>query len=321
VRVPAENVLGEIGRGHIIAFNILNVGRLMLGAFAQGGCNEALSVSIRYAQDRKAFGRSIAEFGLIQHKLAEMAIRMYASESMLFRVTGDIDRGGPLLGAAEEFAIESSLVKIFASEALDYVVDEGVQIHGGYGFHQDYAIEHAYRDARVDRIFEGTNEVNRLLATGMLLKRAQRGALPLAAAVKRLTTEPAGDAIENAKKIGLFVLGLAYQKHGGAIEEQQEIVAGITDILMNAYALESAMLRARKCGRENAHDMATVFAQEAMDVISQAARTVIAACSEGEALHANLAVLQQLANLKPLDVIAVRRRIAVRLIRAGRYIV
>jgi alkylation response protein AidB-like acyl-CoA dehydrogenase len=233
VQVPVENVLGEIGRGHIIAFNILNLGRLMLGAFAQGGCREALSLSIRYARDRKAFGKPIAEFGLIQHKLAEMAIRMYASESMLYRVTGDIDCSGPLLQAAEEFAIESSLVKIFASEALGYVVDEGVQIHGGYGFHHDYAIEHAYRDARVDRIFEGTNEINRLLATGLLLKRAQRGMLPLADAVKNLTLGRGGDAIENAKKIGLFVLGLAYQKFQGAIEEQQEIVAAITDILMN----------------------------------------------------------------------------------------
>jgi len=321
VRVPVENVLGEIGRGHIIAFNILNLGRLMLGAFAQGGCREALSLSIRYARDRKAFGKPIAEFGLIQHKLAEMAIRMYASESMLYRVTGDIDRSGPLLQAAEEFAIESSLVKIFASEALGYVVDEGVQIHGGYGFHHDYAIEHAYRDARVDRIFEGTNEINRLLATGLLLKRAQRGVLPLADAVKNLTLGRGGDAIENAKKIGLFALSLAYQKFRGAIEEQQEIVAAITDILMNCYALESALLRARKCGRENATDMAAVFVSEAMEAIHTAARMVAAACSEGNDLSVNLSALAWLASADPIDTIGFRRRIAGRLIQAGHYLV
>jgi len=321
VRVPVENVLGEIGRGHIIAFNILNLGRLMLGAFAQGGCREALSTSIRYARDRRAFGRPIAEFGLIQHKLAEMAIRMYASESMLYRATGDIDRAGPLLQAAEEFAIESSLVKIFASEALDYVVDEGVQIHGGYGFHHDYEIEHAYRDARVNRIFEGTNEINRLLAAGMLLKRAQRGVLPLADAVKKLTPEPGLDVIENVKKIGLFVLGAAYQKYQGAIEEQQEIVAAVTDIAMNCYALESALLRARKCGRDNAKDLAAVFAGEAMEAIQAAARMVAAACSEGDALRANLDVLQRLANPEPADTIGLRRRIAARLIQAGHYVV
>ena len=321
VRVPVENVLGEIGRGHIIAFNILNLGRLMLGAFAHGGCREALSISIRYARDRTAFGQPIAGFGLIQHKLAEMAVRMYASESMLYRATGDIDRAGPLLQAAEEFAIESSLVKIFASEALDYVVDEGVQIHGGYGFHRDYAIEHAYRDARVNRIFEGTNEINRLLATGMLLKRAQRGALPLARAVKELMPEPGPDAIENAKKTALFVLGVAYQKYEGAIEERQEIVAAITDIVMNCYALESALLRARKCGRENARDMAAVFSSAALEAIYIAARMVAAACSEGDALRANLSVLQRLASPQPVDAIGLRRRIAVRLIQAGHYLV
>jgi hypothetical protein len=250
-----------------------------------------------------------------------MAVRMYASESMLYRVTGDIDRAGPLLQAAEEFAIESSLVKIFASEALGYVVDEGVQIHGGYGFHHDYAIEHAYRDARVDRIFEGTNEINRLLATGMLLKRAQRGGLPLAEAVKKLSHEPGVDAIENSKKIGLFVLGVAYRKFQGAIEEQQEIVAAITDILMSCYALESALLRARKCGRENANDMAAVFASEAMEAIHAAARMVAAACSEGDALRANVVVLGRLAGAEPVDTIGLRRRISTRLIQSGHYLV
>ncbi len=172
VKVPVENVLGEVGRGHIIAFNILNLGRLKLGPFAHGGCRDDLAISIRYAKERKAFGKSISEFGMIQHKLAEMAIRMFASESMTYRVVGNIeaqlegfswdaqDAGNTMLKAVEEFATECSFIKVFASETLDYVVDEGVQIHGGYGFHQDYAVEHAYRDSRINRIFEGTNEIN-----------------------------------------------------------------------------------------------------------------------------------------------------------------
>src|SRR5580698_9767627 len=255
VKVPVENVLGEVGRGHIIAFNILNLGRLKLGPFAQGGCRDDLAVSIKYAKERKAFGKSISEFGMIQHKIAEMAIRMYASESMCYRVVGDIEAqldgfswdhpgaGQKMLKAVEEFATECSFIKVFASETLDYVVDECVQIHGGYGFSQEYSCEHAYRDSRINRIFEGTNEINRLLATGMMLKRAQKGTLPLVEAVKTLLGEIlAGpqlggeiDLVANAKKIGLFALGVAFQRYMTALEEQQEVVANITDILMNAY--------------------------------------------------------------------------------------
>src|SRR6266404_673612 len=279
VKVPVENVLGEVGRGHIIAFNILNLGRLKLGPFAQGGCRDDLAISIRYAKERKAFGKSISEFGMIQHKLAEMAIRMYASESMTYRVVGNIEAqlegfswdqpnaGAQMLKAVEEFATECSFIKVFASETLDYVVDEGVQIHGGYGYHQDYAVERAYRDSRINRIFEGTNEINRLLATGMMLKRAQKGTLPLVEAVKKLQGEILSgpsmgeiDMVANAKKVGLFALGVAYQKYMTAIEEQQEVVANITDILMNAYAIESATLRAQKIARsgrnaENVNDI------------------------------------------------------------------
>src|SRR5580700_9004124 len=201
VPVPVENVLGEIGRGHIIAFNILNLGRLKLGAFAIGGAKEVLRQSLQYAKDRKAFGTTISHFGMIQHKLAEMAIRIFAGESMTYRVGGLIENqlegfswdqpsaAQTMLKAVEEFAAECSYIKVFASEMLDYVVDEGVQIHGGYGFHQDYAVERAYRDSRINRIFEGTNEINRLLATGMLLKRAQRGTLPLVQAVMKLQSE------------------------------------------------------------------------------------------------------------------------------------
>src|SRR5882724_269915 len=241
VKVPVENLLGEIGRGHIIAFNILNLGRLKLGPFAIGGAKEVLRVSLKYAKERKAFGKSISEFGMIQHKLAEMATRIYATESTSYRVVGLIENemegfswSNPnaaqmMLKSVEEYAAECSYIKIFASEMLDYVVDEGVQIHGGYGYHQDYAVERAYRDSRINRIFEGTNEINRLLATGMLLKRAQRGALPLVEAVKKLQGEilsgpSAGepDLTVNAKKIGLFLLGVAYQKFGDKLEEQQE---------------------------------------------------------------------------------------------------
>jgi alkylation response protein AidB-like acyl-CoA dehydrogenase len=341
VKVPVENVLGEIGRGHIIAFNILNIGRLKLAIMAHGGACETLAASIRYAKERKAFGKSIAEFGLIQEKLAGMAVHMYANESMAYRVIGNIEaqlegfawdaEGAPqrMLKAVEEYAAECSFVKIFGSEMLDYVVDEGVEIHGGYGYHQDYAVERAYRDSRINRIFEGTNEINRLLATGMLLKRAQRGLLPLVEAVKNLEGEilsgPAAadaDVIANAKKIGLFLLGAAYQKFRDKIEEQQEVVAGITDVLMNAYAMESALLRAEKMpGRENAGEMAAVFVSEAMDAIETSARTVLAACSEGDALRTNLAVLRRFAKRDTVNVIALRRRIAGRLLEASRYLV
>jgi butyryl-CoA dehydrogenase len=345
VKVPVENVLGEIGRGHVIAFNILNLGRLKLGAFANGGCRDILAISIRYAKERIAFGKPIAEFGMIKHKLAEMAIRTFVSESMTWRVTGDIqvqlkgfswdapDAVKTMLKAVEEFAAECSFIKVFASETLDYVVDEGVQIHGGYGFHQDYAVERAYRDSRINRIFEGTSEINRLLATGMLLKRAQKSILPLADAVKKLQDEvlsgPARGEIDmtaNAKKVGLLVLGVAYQKFGGAIEEQQEVVASITDILMSAYAMESALLRAGKIARsvrdaENASEMASVFARDAMGAIEAAARTVCAACSEGDALQTNLAVLRRLTKYQIVDTMRLRRRIAARMIEAGHYVV
>ena len=348
VRVPRENVLGEIGKGHLIAFNILNLGRLKLGAFTHGGCLDALERSIRYAKERHAFGQPIAQFGMIRHKLAEMAIRTFVSESVLYRVIGNIeaqlhpftwespDAAVRMLRAIEEFAIESSYVKILGSETLAYVVDEGVQIHGGYGFHQDYAIEHAYRDARVDRIFEGTNEINRLLATSMLLKRTKRGDLPLAGAVKALELEIASgtitvdlsDLIGNAKRAGLIALSAAFQKHGARIEEQQEVTAAITDMLMNAYAIETALLRAQKVAQhgsnrnaENASDMSRVFASEAMRAMETSGRTVFAACLEGETLGPRIELLRQFTDTEPVDTIALRQRIAARLIEAGRYVV
>ncbi len=349
VKVPVENVLGEIGRGHIIAFNILNIGRLKLGPFAVGGAKNVLALSLKYAKDRKAFGKSIAEFGLIRHKLAEMAIRIYAAETMSYRVVGQIesylsewswsqpDAAAVYLKAIEEFAAECSYIKVYASEMLDYVVDEGVQIHGGYGYHQDYAVERAYRDSRINRIFEGTNEINRLLATGMLLKRAQRGQLPLVEAVKKLqaellsgpplsSTESGAFAeekklVENAKKVVLLLLGAAYQKFMTQMEEQQEVMAGITDAAMGAYAMESVLLRTMKLGDRAgiAADMSAVFLRETLAGIEATARDVLAACSEGDALRINLVALRRFTKFEPVNATELRRRIATRLLDAERY--
>jgi alkylation response protein AidB-like acyl-CoA dehydrogenase len=318
VKVPVENVLGEIGRGHIVAFNILNIGRLSLAVSAHGKCRHTLAGAIRYARERRAFGKSISEFGLIQHKLAEMAVRMYANESMAYRLIGHIqDSGLPLMKAGEEFAAECAFLKIFGSETLDYVVDEAVQIHGGYGYHQDYPVERAYRDARINRIFEGTNEINRLLATGMLLRRIKKGTLKLDPG----STSATMDVVSNAKKIGLFLLNVASKKFGDSIEEQQEVVAGITDVLMNTFALESATLRAKKTKKENAADMGAVFADEIMESITASAKAVLTACSEGDALHSNLDVIRGLTAAEPVNSIALRRKIAGRLLQAGKYIV
>ncbi len=325
VPVPVENVLGEIGRGHIIAFNILNLGRLKLGPFAVGGAKDVLAVSLKYAKERKAFGHSIADFGMIQHKLAEIAIRIYAAESVSYRVAGLIENSGkPLLAACEEFAAECSIVKVYASEMLDYVVDEGVQIHGGYGFHADYAVERAYRDSRINRIFEGTNEINRMLITGMLLKRAQRGQLPLVNAAKSIMDEIVGQTptsardpqvplVRNAKKIALLLLGLAYQKFLNEIEKQQELIAAIADVIMEIFAMESVELRGNP-------DYRDVYLRDAMARIEISARTAIAACSEGDGLRTNMAILRRFAKYEPVDAIAIRRRIAQRLLDAGRYL-
>ncbi|HZT30501.1 MAG TPA: acyl-CoA dehydrogenase family protein [Bryobacteraceae bacterium] len=350
VPVPVSNVLGEIGRGHIIAFNILNVGRLKLGPFAVGGSKNCLAACLKYAKERKAFGSSISQFGVIQHKLAEMAIRTYAAESLTYRTVGLIESllegfswsqpnaSQTMLKAIEEFAPECSIVKVYASEVLDYVTDEGVQIHGGYGYHMDYAVERAYRDSRINRIFEGTNEINRLLTTGMLLKRAARGQLGLLQAVQGVLAEilggPAGSdgaaseearLVENAKKIALMLMGVAFQRYMMELEKQQEILSGITDVVMDTYAMESAWLRAQRLAESgkgaNAADMCAVFLRDAMARIEVAARTVIAGCSEGDTLRANLAVLRRFARYEPVDAIALRRKIAGRLLDAGRYVV
>ncbi|HYM02575.1 MAG TPA: acyl-CoA dehydrogenase family protein [Stellaceae bacterium] len=353
-QVPVENLLGEIGRGHIIAFNILNIGRLKLGAGCMGGAKNVLAVSIQYAKERKAFGKSIAEFGLIQHKLAEMAIRTYAGESLVYRTGGLIDAHlvdfsweqpaaeKTALQAVEEFAVECSIAKVYVSEILDYVVDEGVQIHGGYGFHQDYAVERAYRDSRINRIFEGTNEINRLLTAGMLLKRAAKGQLALIPAAQSLLnevlsgpgfSEEAEDSplaaerkiTSNAKKIALLAAGVAFQRFLADLENQQEVLADISDIIMETFAMESALLRAEKliqAGRgEHASEMTGVFVRDAMARIEISARGALAASSEGDALRANLTFLRRFTKFDPVNSVALRRRIAARLIAAGKYIV
>jgi alkylation response protein AidB-like acyl-CoA dehydrogenase len=350
VKVPADNVLGEIGRGHIIAFSILNLGRLKLGPFAVGGAKNVLAQSIRYAKERVAFGKPIAEFGLIQHKLAEMAARLYAAESMSYRVdglvnqaSGGLDWNAPdaaarVLKAAEEYAIECSLVKVFASEMLDFVVDEGVQIHGGYGYHQDYLVERAYRDSRINRIFEGTNEINRLLATGMLLKRAQKKQLPLVEAVKKLQTElleplsrdssanePEFALVQQSKKVVLLLLGAAYQKFAANMEEQQEVLAGIADAVISAFALESSVLRWLKAKKRGEGEIAVAYcllaANQTLRESESAATEVIAACSEGDELRAGLAMLRKLTRRDTSDVTGIRRQVAGGLLEAGRYVV
>jgi alkylation response protein AidB-like acyl-CoA dehydrogenase len=345
VGVPVENVLGEVGGGLRIAFNCLNLGRLKLGAGVLGAAKHALAVTLKYAKERHAFGKPIAEFGLMRQKLAEMAVRIFAAETMTYRVAGAIDDWlrdvswdqpeAPALHlkAFEEFAAECAMVKVFTTETLDYVVDEGVQIHGGYGFHQDYEIECAYRDSRINRIFEGTNEINRMLVTGMLLKRAQRGRLALPEAVKALEAEllnppPAaatGDPLAlaaGAKQAALLALGVAFRRFHTDLDKQQEVLAGIADIAAEALAIESLALRVGRLeNASHAAEMCRVFAQDAIARVEAAGRAVLAACSEGDALRVNLAILKRLARCEPVDGFAARRRIAGRLLEAERYVV
>ena len=347
VPVPVENVLGEIGRGHVIAFNILNMGRLKLGPAGVGAAKNVLAICLKYAKQRKAFGSAIAEFGAIQHKLAEMAIRIFVAESMTWRVVGQIENqmhapspgsadGTQELKAIEEFAAECSMIKVYVSEMLDYVVDEGVQIHGGYGYHQDYVVERAYRDSRINRLFEGTSEINRLVITGMPLKRAARGILPLLDAARlvvessdtqpvEVTGDPELSFVQNAKQIALLMLGLAYQKHGAKLEQQQEIVMNMSDIIMEVFAMESSLLRSRKlavaAGGANARDACVVYLRDAISRIEISSRTVLSACAQGDELRRNLSRLRVYAAHDPVNSIELRRQIARRLLANERYTV
>ncbi len=347
VAVPVENVLGEIGRGHVIAFNILNIGRLKLGPALVGAAKNILAISIKYAKQRKAFGAVIADFGAIQHKLAEMAIRIFVAESMAWRVVGLIenqmhgastppaDGTSQELKAIEEFAAECSMVKVYAAEMLDYVADEGVQIHGGYGYHQDYAVERAYRDARINRLFEGTSEINRLVITGMPLKRAARGLLPLLEAARAVLEEAEAQPsrtddtelglVPNAKKIALLTLGVAHAKYGAKLEQQQEIVMNLSDIIMAIFAMESALLRSRKLAQAgsgvNAADISAVYLRDAIARIELSSRTVLSACAERDELRRHLSRVREYASHDPVNAIASRRQIAGRLIASERYTV
>src|SRR5881392_3894294 len=285
-QVPAENLLGEIGKGHLIAFNILNIGRFKLGAMCVGGARASLDNAIGYAKQRKAFGKVIADFGLVREKLANMAALIYVGESLVYRTVGmmdvalneidksAVDAAKETRKAIEEYAVECSIIKVWGSEMVDYVVDETVQIFGGYGFVEEYPAERAYRDARINRIFEGTNEINRLIITGFLLKRAMSGQLPLMPAIKKLMDEVlAGPAlaeevegplveerklVTQAKKLGLFAAGAATQKYMQAIQDQQEIMGAIADMTIETYAMESAVLRAQKITERNGERAASL---------------------------------------------------------------
>jgi alkylation response protein AidB-like acyl-CoA dehydrogenase len=353
VAVPVENVLGEIGRGHVIAFNVLNIGRLKLGPASVGAAKNVLAICIKYAKQRKAFGSAIAEFGAIQHKLAEMAIRIFAAESLTWRVAGLIEsrmqassgeqRQGSIteMQAVEEYAAECSMVKVFASEMLDYVVDEGVQIHGGYGFHQDYAVERAYRDSRINRLFEGTSEINRLVIMGMPLKRAARGQLllfeaarailnqsetPSFSSEKQNVTDTEEDRlVRNAKTIALLTLAVAHEKFNAQLEKQQEVIMNLSDIAMEVFAMESGLLRSKKLtssGKSgSALDICAVYLRDAAVRIEGFSRTVLSACCEGDLLRKHLATVRHYADHTPVNAIALRRQIASRLLSSERYTV
>ncbi len=346
VPVPAGAVLGEVGKGHKVAFNVLNFGRFKLGAMTSGGAKGAITDSAKYAATRKQFGVPIATFGAIRHKLGEMTAREYALESLIYRTAGLVDEaihaagGTPaaMLQALEEFAIEASIAKVYGSEAADYVIDESVQIHGGNGFVTDYPVERRYRDARVNRIFEGTNEINRLLIPGMLIKKAVKGDLPLLAAARALQDEIMGPAAppeigdrllgaESAavaafKKVVLFVAGAAMQRHGDALQHEQEVLSSLADIVIDTYAAESAVLRAAAAtGTDAALHVAaaTVVTQEAFGRVELAARAALAALAEGDTLRTSLAALKRLLKLTPANLVAMRRVLADAAVAKGGY--
>ncbi len=355
-QVPVENVLGDIGKGHVIAFNILNVGRFKLGAGCVGGARNSMAHAIGYAKQRKAFGKTIADFGLIREKIAKMATGIYVGEAAVYRTVGrmdaalgEIDKKAPdatqlIRKAIEEYAVECSIIKVWGSEMLDYVVDETVQIYGGYGFVEEYPAERGYRDSRVNRIFEGTNEINRLITTGWLLKRAMSGQLPLMPAIKRVLDEvmagpSMGDGLEgplatertivaNAKKIGLFTSGAASQKYMAALADQQELMGAMADMLIEGYMMESAILRTLKIVEKQGEAaaalpiaMTQVYIAEAMDRIESAAKKTIAAVAEGDMLRTQMAILRRLVKYEPFNTIALTQKIADRIIDAGKYVI
>ena len=353
-KVPVENLLGEIGKGATIAFNILNIGRFKLGAMCVGGARVSIENAVGYAKQRKAFGKVIGDFGLVREKIANMATLIYVGESLVYRTVGLMDEllsnvdktssdaAKETRKAIEEYAVECSIVKVWGSEMIDYVVDETVQIYAGYGFVEEYPAERAYRDARINRIFEGTNEINRLIITGFLLKRAMSGQLPLMPAIKKLMDEvlsgpSAGEEIEGplaeerklvaqAKKLGLFASGAATQKYMQGIQDQQEVMGAIADMTIEVYAMESAVLRAQKITEQKGEAaaalpvaMTRVYLTQAMEKIEAAARRVIAAVADGDMLRTQVAILRRLAKYEPFNTIALRQQIAAKTMEAGKY--
>ena len=355
VPVPVENLLGEIGRGHVIAFNILNIGRYKLAVGSVGGSKKALEMTIQYANGRQQFKTAISQFNLTKEKFGTLASEIYAAESSVYRTVGLYEDNQGRLSTEEakdikkvansiaEYAIECSLNKFFASEVLAHVVDEGVQIHGGYGFMQEYPIERAYRDARIQRIFEGTNEINRLLVPGTLVKKALKGDLPLfqkALALQEeimmLMPEEPGDEplaqekylVKNAKKIALLAAGLAAQKYGKALETEQEVLANIADIISDVYAMESVVLRTEKAMAKDGADKSKqkllytqIFCQEAFNHIEAVAKETLVAVEQGDTLRMMLSTLRKLTRHTPINVIAKKREAADVLIAAERFVV
>ena len=344
-KVPKENLLHEIGRGHIVAFNILNAGRFTLGASCVGGSKHVLMTASKYTKERKAFGKQIGDFGLMKEKLAEMAIQIFAVESMVYRSAGNIeammsaaagDKVAHSMKVLEEYAIESSIAKVYGSEMLDYVVDEGVQIFGGYGFHEEYPVCRAYRDSRINRIFEGTNEINRMIITGWLLKLAL-----IPAAMKLADEILAGPSFEettegvlaeetrvvaNAKKMFLQAAGGAVQKFRDKLADEQELVAALANVVMEVYAMESCLLRAQKAATSKGEaavktmiDAARVFISDAMERLEHEAKRALAAVHEGDMLTTQMAVLKRFGKRRVLDTIALRRGIAAAVQAQDRY--
>ncbi|MBS1799480.1 MAG: acyl-CoA dehydrogenase family protein [Acidobacteria bacterium] len=347
-KIPASNLLGEVGKGHHIAFNILNVGRYKLGNAAVGAARVCLGRGIQYAKERKAFGKTISEFGLIQEKIADCAMGVFVGEALSYRTVGLIDAAlatvdkhdtSAIQKAIEEYAVECSIVKVWASEMLDLVVDDVLQIYAGYGYVEEYSAERAYRDSRINRIFEGTNEINRLIITGWLMKSAISGKLALMSAIKQLMDEVMAGPVAkedregvlaeeyallaSAKKLSLFAAGSATQKYMQQLAEQEEVMAAIADMIIEVFAMESAILRAEKMSTKGtsaiAVAMARIYASVAMEKIELSARRIIAAVAEGDMLRTQLAILRRLAKHDPADTIALRRQVAQHVIGAGKY--
>jgi butyryl-CoA dehydrogenase len=353
-KVPVENVLGEVGKGATIAFNILNVGRFKLGAACVGGARTCLANSIQWAKERKAFGKSISEFGMVRELLADIAIGIYAGESLVYRTVGmmdeataSIEKGSPdesklIRKAIEEYAVECSIIKVWASEMFNYVVDNQVQIFGGYGFVEEYPAERAYRDSRVNRIFEGTNEINRLIITGWLLKRAMSGQLPLLPAIKKLMDEimagpgfaeedsrPLAEQrklLANAKKIALMVSGAASQKYMQQMPDHQEVMGAIADIVIEIYAMDSVLARTLKLieskgesATATAIAISQVYLQQAFARVEASAKKALADVAEGDMLRTQMTILRRLVKMEPFNVIAARQAIAARVLEAGKY--